>query len=136
MIVIDTHIWIWWVSGDASLSPDFRETIERASPEEVGICAISCWEVAKLVELGRLVLSMPIDDWLLRALSDGRLRLLPLTSEVAVQSTRLEGFHRDPADQLIVATAVVHRATLVTADSKIREWQAKRPSSYSLGPVS
>ena len=82
--------------------------------------AISCWEVAKLVEYGRLTLPCPVSDWLRQALAYPGVRLVELSPRVCVESTRLPGtFHRDPADQIIVATARVLDAPLMTADSKI-----------------
>ena len=103
MIVLDTHIWIWWVHGDPRLPQDYREYIDSQS--EIGVCAISCWEVAKLVQLRRINVPGSIDQWLSQALSYPAVLLLPLSPEVAAESTRLPGgFHRDPADQIIVAT--------------------------------
>ena len=105
MIILDTHVWVWWVDGSSQLPADFQSFIQLEAANGLGVCAISCWEVAKLVELGRLLLAIPVDQWLAQALQPPVL-LLPLTPEVAVGSTTLPGtFHRDPADQLIVATA-------------------------------
>lgn len=86
----------------------------------MGISAISCWEVAKLVERGRLNLPCPIDEWFTQALAYPGMQLLELTPKICVESTQLPGdFHRDPADQIIVATARVYGCPLVTMDSKI-----------------
>ncbi len=78
MIVLDTHIWIWWVHGDERLSRRQAEVIAAQENEEIGVSAISCWEVAKLAERGRLVLSLSIDDWLSQALQYPGLMVLPL----------------------------------------------------------
>ena len=64
MIILDTHIWVWWVDGGAQLPPDYRATIQAEAANGLGVCAISCWEVAKLVELGRLHLTITVDQWL------------------------------------------------------------------------
>jgi PIN domain nuclease of toxin-antitoxin system len=81
---------------------------------------ISCWEVAKLVEKGRLVLEQPTKDWITAALEFPSATLLPLTPAIAVESTMLPGsFHADPADQLIVATARLLALPLATADKKL-----------------
>jgi len=120
MIVLDTHIWIWWVHGDERLTPDQRESIAANEEDVIGISAISCWEIAKLVEYGRLELSSPIEEWFEQALSYPGVQLLALTPEIAIESTQLPGeFHRDPADQIIVATARVNGCSLVTSDEKI-----------------
>lgn len=123
MIVLDTHIWVWWVHGDPQLPDEYRNFIAANESSGLGISAISCWEVAKLVELGRLILPQPVDAWLDLALAYPGVQLLDLTPQIAVESTRLPGeFHRDPADQIIVATARVYDCPLVTRDGKIRSY--------------
>lgn len=124
MIVLDTHIWIWWVSEDDHLTPASRAVIETHRSSGLGISAISCWEVAKLVQFGRLQLRDPTAQWLEQALAYPGCRLLELTPRVAVESTTLPGeFHRDPADQIIVATARVWACPLLTADRKIVDYR-------------
>ena len=123
MIVVDTHIWVWWVHGDSQLSLHHTRLLEEHEGSGIGVSAISCWEIAKLAELGRLVLPCPVSAWFDQAVAYPGITLLELTPEVAVESTRLPGsFHRDPADQLIVATARVHDCALITADDRIREY--------------
>ncbi len=123
MIVLDTHIWVWWVHGDTHLPPTYLAYIQSNEPRGIGVSAISCWEVAKLVEYGRLTLPLPVTDWLDQALAYPGVRLLELTPQIAVESTQLPGtFHRDPADQIIVATARVFSSPLVTLDGRIRNY--------------
>lgn len=120
MIVLDTHIWVWWVQGDERLTTTQRQTIEENESATLGVSAISCWEVAKLVERGRLNLPVPLAQWFTQALSYPGIQLLPITPAIAIASTTLPGsFHRDPADQLIVATARTCQCRLVTADERI-----------------
>lgn len=120
VIVLDTHIWIWWVNQSRDLTDIQRRYIAEHQPDGIGITAISCWEVAKLVERGRLALTISVLDWVEQALQYPGVRLLDLSPRVAVESTRLPGtFHRDPADQIIVATARVHNCALLTADLNI-----------------
>jgi PIN domain nuclease of toxin-antitoxin system len=120
VIVLDTHIWIWWVNGSSDLENRHADAIAESEGSGIGVSAISCWEVAKLVELGRLSLSIDVREWLRLALAYPGVRLLDLSVDIAVGSTRLPaGFHRDPADQMIVATARHFDAMLITADSKI-----------------
>lgn len=119
MIILDTHVWVWWVNGDRQLPVDYFTLIQTESTNALGVCAISCWEVAKLIELGRLQLTLPVNQWLAQALQPP-IQLLTLTPEVAVESTQLPGtFHRDPADQMIVATARLFDCPLVTLDRLI-----------------
>ena len=120
MIVLDTHIWIWWVHGGSGLSSRQEAEIVKEEKNGLGVSAISCWEVAKLVEYGRLRFQVSIENWFSLALGYPGIQLLPLTPRIAVESTRLPGdFHRDPADQIIVATARVYDCPLVTSDSRI-----------------
>ena len=123
MIVLDTHIWVWWVHGDPVLSEATRELIDSSEQIGIAVSAISCWEVAKLVECGRLILPCPVLDWLQQALAYPGVRLIELSPRICVESTQLPGeFHRDPADQVIVATARVLDAALVTVDGKILKY--------------
>ncbi|GAB4459786.1 MAG: type II toxin-antitoxin system VapC family toxin [Anaerolineae bacterium] len=123
MIVLDTHTWIWWVDDHPKLPQSHRQTIAASQTDGVGVSAISCWEVAKLVELGRLKLTISVKDWINQALQYPGVRLLPLTPEIAIESTQLPGeFQRDPADQIIVATARIWGCPLVTSDARILDY--------------
>lgn len=123
MIVLDTHVWILWVHGDEQLTQAQREAITTNETDLIGVSAISCWEIAKLVEYGRLELPSALGEWFEQALSYPGVQLLALTPEIAIESTQLPGeFHRDPADQIIVATARVYACSLVTSDDKILKY--------------
>lgn len=120
MILLDTHIWVWWVHGDEKLSEAQNESIQDNEDGVIGICAISLWEVAKLVENEKLELTVPLEKWFSQALSYPGIQIIELTPEIATESTRLPGeFHRDPADQMIVATARIMKCKLVTSDERI-----------------
>jgi PIN domain nuclease of toxin-antitoxin system len=119
MIILDTHIWIWWADNNPRLTQQHREWIQQYQSQGLGVSMISCWEVAKLVENNRLALSLAVDEWLTAALAYPGVQLLNLTIPIIVESTKLTGFHRDPADQLIVATAKIYGCPLLTADAKI-----------------
>ena len=120
MIVLDTHVWVWWAHGDAQLPENYRDYLQQEESQGLGISAISCWEVAKLVEYGRLKLPHPVSAWLDQALNYPGMHLLELTPQIAVESTQLPApFHRDPADQIIVATARVYNCPIVTLDERI-----------------
>lgn len=123
MILLDTHVWIWWVHGDRRLTDRQQKTIEANESEIIGVSAISCWEIAKLVEYGRLELSMSLSEWFEMALHYPGIQLFELSPEIAVESTKLPGqFHRDPADQIIVATARLQNCVLVTSDKRIQNY--------------
>lgn len=120
MILLDTHIWVWWVLGNDKLKPRHEDRLREAEKEGLGVSIMSCWEVAKLVELKRLELPLSLDDWLTAALRYPGVELLDLSVPVVVEATRLPGdFHRDPVDQLLVATARCHEIALATADAAI-----------------
>ena len=123
MIVIDTHIWLWWTLDPEKLSDIQQEHLHRGEEFGIGVCAISCWEVAKLVQSGRIALPVSTQEWFDEALVSPGVRLLELTPQIAIASTVLPGeFHRDPADQIIVATARIYQCPLLTNDAKIRAY--------------
>ena len=123
MIVLDTHIWVWWVHDAPQLTENQRKLLRENEEQGLGISAISCWEVAKLVEYNRLKLPCPISDWFAQALAYPDVQLLNLTPRIAVESTQLPGaLHGDPVDQIIVATARVYDCELLTADDRILKY--------------
>jgi len=123
MIILDTHIWIWWIHGDSNLDKEMFDYINISESNGLGVNVISCWEIAKLVESGRLILPCKIEDWFRRALVYPGIQLINLTPEIAIESTKLPGeFHKDPADQIIVATARLYDTLLLTKDKKIIDY--------------
>jgi PIN domain nuclease of toxin-antitoxin system len=125
MVVLDTHAWVWWMLEPTRLSATALASIELADIWMVP--AISCWEVALLVQRGRLTLrpSDAAHDFLQEALSHGKTQLAPLTPAIAVRASQLgPDFHKDPADRLIAATALELNAPLVTRDARMRAFAA------------
>ena len=123
MIVLDTHIWMWWVADLKRLTQRQQQLIRAHEPQGLGVSIISCWEIAKKHELGKLQLGRPVASWLNVALQFPGIQLLPLTPEIVVDSTQLPGpFHRDPAYQIIVATSRIHQCPLLTADGKLMQY--------------
>lgn len=123
MILLDTHIWIWWVADNQQrLTPRHQELIQQYQSQGLGVSIISCWEIAKAVEKRKLNLSRRVDEWLDIALAYPGVQLIDLTVPIVIESTRLSGFHRDPGDQMIVATARVQGYPLLTADQKILDY--------------
>ena len=101
MIVLDTHIWVWWVDNNGRLTQKHQDWIQQYQSQGLGVSIIYCWEVAKLVELGRLTLSLVVDEWLAAALAYPGVQQLELTIPIIIESTKLTGFHRHPADQIM-----------------------------------
>ncbi len=132
MILLDTHALIWWADGDRQrLSAAALEAIDQeiesarlpGGTPGLLVSAISCWEVAMLVNRGRLALSLDVERWLALLASYPAVRLLALEPAVAVAATRLpEPFHADPADRFLVAQARALAIPLLSADSKIRSY--------------
>lgn len=125
MVVLDTHVWLWWLAAAEKLSAPAREAIDAA--DEIGIAAVSAWEITMLEDRGRIALDRPAARWVRDALdADARIVELPLTVRVAVAAARLgaEGMHGDPADRFIYATAGERRAPLVTRDEALRRFGA------------
>ncbi len=120
-LLLDTHVWIW-VSIDEKkmLSGKAKRFIKEAKRK--WISAISCWELAKLVEKKRILFSIPTITWIRRSLSEYGIDVAELSPEVAVESTQLKGFHQDPADQIIVATSRILGMPLLTSDRKILDF--------------
>lgn len=121
VIVLDTHVWIWWVSNPENLSDAAMIRIEQAvSDKAVYVSSISTWEVAMLVAKKRLKLTMDVNDWIAKSETFPFLHFIPVTNSIAVRSVNLPGrFHSDPADRIIIATAMMQGGTLVSKDAKM-----------------
>lgn len=120
LILLDTHALVWWKQG-RGLSRKAARTIEDTTT--IFVSPVSCWEVAMLVELGRIAVDRQIDVWVDDLLAQHRIEVAALTPSAAVAAATLRGsgFHGDPADCLLYATARELRVPLVTKDRRIRE---------------
>lgn len=118
--VLDTHVLLWWFEP-GSLSARQRRIIRRATAlHPLWVSDISLWEIAMLVELGRVRLRLPLREWLDRATAAPLVMRHGISPAVAAEVADFPPtFHRDPADRIIVATARVLGATLLTADRRI-----------------
>lgn len=126
MIVLDTHVLVWWVNGGKELTTSAKQAIkhELSDTGEILISSITAWEIALLVDKERLSLTMNIDDWFAVVGRIEGVRFVPLDNELAIQSVTLPGeFHKDPADRMITALARRHSIPLVTADTMIRGYR-------------
>ncbi|MCT0226691.1 type II toxin-antitoxin system VapC family toxin [Synechococcus sp. CS-1331] len=129
MILLDTHALIWWAAGNhprlsanalAAIDQEIESAGRPGGSPGLLVSAISCWEVAMLVNRGRLALSLDVERWLALLASHPAVRLLGLDPAVAVAATRLpEPFHADPADRFLVAQARELGIPLLSADNKI-----------------
>ena len=127
-VLLDTHIWVWYVENESRrFSKRITPLVERAVQRgEVVVSAISVWEIAQLEALRRLELSMDVRTWVGRALAFPGVRLKGLSPSIAIESTRLPGApHRDPADRILIATARLMGAALVTCDEAVLAYAKK-----------
>lgn len=123
MILLDTHALIWLDTDNRKLGAKSRRACDTAlRTSSLAASAISFWEVALLTDQERFDPSMPMQEWRGAFLAGGLIEV-PVTGEVAIRAAQLKGLPADPADRLIVATALAHDATLLTADRPILEWR-------------
>jgi len=124
MIVLDTHAWIWFTSKPEVLSKKARKAVDTAVKEKnVLVSSISAWEVALLVKNKRLKLSMDVLDWIAKSENLPFIQFIPVSNSIAVKSVNLpQPLHPDPADRIIIATALSTGAGLVTKDKKILDY--------------
>jgi PIN domain nuclease of toxin-antitoxin system len=116
MIILDTHIWVNWIlGGDTAITPTIVYAMQKE--RRLAVSAISCFEVSLLASRGKLELPLSVDEWLSEALSNSGVESLPVTCEIANRAVALKEIHRDPADRIIIATALVHQAKLASIDS-------------------
>ncbi len=132
-VLLDTHIWLWWLLGSDRLSAQERLALDRlASRAALRLAAVSLWEAQMLHAKRRLTLDRPFHNWIRDAAAAGVIEIAPLDVEVVIALDALPvSFHGDPADRLIVATARAHRFSLATHDRAIRRsrvatlWRAR-----------
>lgn len=124
MILLDTHVWAWWLAQPERLTRSARQAIQRnLATGNVGISSFSVWELALLVQRKRLVLSIELVEWVAETERIQGVTFHPVTHAIALQSVNLPGaFHPDPADRILVATARQLGATMVTGDAKIHDY--------------
>jgi len=124
VIVLDTHTLLWWVNDPKTLSNPAIDVIDAAvKSRSIHVSCISSWEIALLVERGRLRLALDVRDWLCRCEALPFLSFVAVSNAIAVESVRLKDFpHADPADRIIAATALSLGAALVTKDDKLRNY--------------
>lgn len=124
MIILDTNALIWWTTAPEKLSKKALKTIEKANGEtEILVSSISVWEVYLLVKKNKLRLSLDIDRWLEKVESLPSVRFIPVDNRIAVRSVDLPDFlSKDPADRIIIATALQYGAVVVSSDKKILKY--------------
>ena len=124
VIVLDTHVLLWWLSNPEKLSLKAAEAIETAMNDRaIYVSSISSWEIAMLSARGRLELTIDVADWVAAAESLPFVYFIPVNNRIALKSVSLPDFAwPDPADRIIIATALSLRATLITRDRRILDY--------------
>lgn len=115
-LLLDTHVWIWSMSAPEKLAPKVRRTLEKPG-QELWLSPVSVWEVALLVEKGRMKIEGHLEAWLPKAVA--RFQEAPVSHDIAAAFADIRLPHGDPADRLLLATARVLHLTLVTADERL-----------------
>lgn len=129
LLLLDTHCWIWAQLGLVRRLSRFALTALRNAEVHgnLRVSVISIWELAMLEKRGRVALPMNIRTWIDQALQKPGIAVAPLTPEIAIESVHLPGeIHGDPADRMLVATARVLNATLVTKDARLLQYSRQR----------
>jgi PIN domain nuclease of toxin-antitoxin system len=123
MILLDTHVWLWWLLGDGGLSDPERDELDRlAFVNKLALSWVSLWETEMLERKGRIRLSPDFQQWIRLATNRDFIRILPADVEVVIAQRELpESFHGDPADRLITATSILSGFPLATHDRRIRQ---------------
>lgn len=126
LLLLDTHVWLWEIAASRQLSPSLRARIsDAAKTRRLRLSVISIWEISLLASRGKIELGPPVMPWIAEAERKSGIVLEPLTTEIAAVAGDLPGgFRSDPADQIIVATARVTGATLLTRDRRILAYAA------------
>ncbi len=136
-LLLDTNVLLRLVSDSDALSDGFKDAVESALDDgEVAVSAITFVETTRLHHHGRINLGQHPATWRRERLASG-LRELPVDGDIAVESVLLmnSGFHRDPADQVIVATAMLHGLTLATTDAAIHDWTERTRLVHLVDPA-
>lgn len=121
MILLDSHIWFWWVTQESQrISARIADTI--ATAERVGVCSVSCFELALAHKRGRLELPIGAREWFRLALDASNIELVPLTPSIASRAVGLTEVHRDPFDRIIIASALEIDATLISVDGSFASY--------------
>lgn len=118
MVILDTHIWIYWQNNEP-LPKHLLESIQTA--DKLAISAVSCWELAQLIRKKRVILPIPLHEWV--ELATLNIEILPLGKEVALLAETLPFHHKDPADRFIIATSLFYQAQIVSLDTVFPQYE-------------
>ena len=120
--LLDTHIWIWSQEAIENIGPNTL-SILKDPKNSICISPISTLEIARLIQLKQILLSGSLKRWVSRSVNNLFCRTIPISHDIAMKSYSLhEPFHKDPADRILVASALCEELTLLTADERILDY--------------
>jgi PIN domain nuclease of toxin-antitoxin system len=119
-LLIDTHVWLRWLTTEQPLPQPMIELVENS--DYLAVSAISCWEVAYLVKKDRIRLSQSLNRWLRAALHESGVDVVDISADIAVMAATLPDIHRDPADRLIIASAILADCQLMSLDERFKAY--------------
>ena len=123
MILLDTHVWLWWMYNSPEMPKGLLYALDKNKEDGFAVSVISCWEVSKLLQKKRIEIDCSLTDWFNRNAYAPFIHLVDLTPEIIAEAAALPSFpNKDPADQLIVATARDKGFTLATYDRKLSQY--------------
>lgn len=117
ILVLDTHVWLWWIEQDTRL-PRWLAAFMADPATPIALSTVSVYELGLGVARGRIVLNRPLAEWVQQATLDAGIQVLRVTMTIASVAGQLPRHHQDPLDRLIIATAITHRAQLASLDHK------------------
>jgi PIN domain nuclease of toxin-antitoxin system len=120
-ILLDTHIFLWFISGDSRLSTDVRDAI-RDPDNEIYLSVVSVWESIVKYQLGKLPLPEPPETYLPKQRSLHQIASLALDETSVAQLARLPPLHRDPFDRMLICQAVQNGLIIATVDAAVRAY--------------
>lgn len=123
-VILDTHVFLWWIVDDPRLSPRARQVLSQPK-NELLLSAASGWEMAIKVGLGKLKIPAPIDRFIIDQLNINGISVLPIDLRHALHVAALPKLHRDPFDRLLIAQAQLERIPIVSGDSQIRQYDVE-----------
>lgn len=122
MIILDTHIWIWWINQTPNRLSN--EIIKRIEQEQIiAISSISCFEVAWLASHKRIILEIPVQEWITQATENAGIICLPVSCKIAKLAAELPEHHKDPQDRIVIATAISSASQIISADNQFKEYE-------------
>ena len=131
-ILLDTHAWVWSQEAPEKLGP--RSTRVLTDPKHrLCVSSVSTLEIARLVAVGAIELSGSLADWVFKSLDSLTCSTIEMSHDIAMAAYALpSGFHKDPADRIIAATARIHHLTVMTADERMLKYRHLRTQDASL----